>query len=240
MGFALAAGASGDVVTSVDLVDPSDGLEMPPAGVVCVDVMVDLTTPGDEWTAGAMITTTSNGATFRYRQGVNGLPNLRNPNAGNPAGNRTIFATSIGHPVERSDTVGRFSLADVGIAGGYSPPYPTPPPTPTSLDVAWFRTPEGRVDIDGAVARVAINLPAGVTDDQLLLTPGTVTPPASHPVVLVSSIGDPEPGGHDPGTANASVMFPEISGIDWVLSAVPEPGAITMMLVAAAWVVRRR
>jgi hypothetical protein len=199
--------------------------------------MVDLTRIGDEWSAGGMRADTANGAAFHYRIGPNGSPNLRNPNSGNPPDNRTVWATSISHPVGRGDFEARFAEVDCQIAGGYSPPHP-PPATalPTQVNVAWYRTPDGRVDADGAVARVVIDLPPGIELDQLVLTSGTAIPPASAPIVLVRSIGV----GGDAGTVNAGIGGEAVSGINWVLSAVPEPGALGLVLVGAFAVFLRR
>jgi hypothetical protein len=231
----LGSAAFGAVVTSVDLIDGSEGLGTPPAGQAAVDVLMDLTTAGDEWTAGGVAAATSNGAAFVYRLGTNGLPNLRNPNSGNPAGNRTIWATSVSNAAARDDGDTRFAFADCAIAGGYSPP--TPPPATTTagaLNVAWFRTPDGTVDVDGAVARIVITLPAGAGD--LLLTSGSTTPPASHPIVLLTSAG----AGSDAGSVNASVMTPQVSGLNWVLSTVPEPTSLALLALGALATLRRR
>jgi hypothetical protein len=243
LGVALALGtsalASADVVMSADIVDPGDaGVSQPPAGVLVVDILLDLTTAGDEWTAAGLAATTSNGAAFIYRLGTNGLPNLRNPNSGNPSGNRTMFATSVSNAAARTDEDTRFSFADCAIAGGYSPPSP-PPATTTagSLNVAWFRTPDGTVDVDGAVARIAITLPGGISAGDAVLTLGTTTPPASHPIRLLTSNG--EDAAH-PGSVSASVAHAQTTGIDWVVSAVPEPTSIALLVLGGLAMLRRR
>jgi hypothetical protein len=228
------------VITSVDLVDSSDGIGMPPAGRAAVDVMVELTNNGDEWTAAGMRVDTFGGASFFYRIGTNGVPNLRNPNAGNPPENRSIWATSVSNPSDRTDADSRFSFADIAIAGGYSPATPPPPTaTPATVNVSWFRTPDDGY-FDGAVARIVFDLPAGITTEELVVTSGTVTPPDSHPLVLVRSIGQMTPAGHDLGTVNASVMFPAVTGIDWVLSAVPEPASVGLVALGIVVLVSRR
>jgi hypothetical protein len=233
--FSLSIVGRGAVVTSVDLVDPGDGIGMPPAGHLAVDVTVDLTSAGDEWTAAGMQVGALNGAMLVYRLGTNGLPNLRNPNAGNPAGNRTIWATSISNPNTRDDNDSRFSFADCSIAGAYSPAGPPPATTTaTTLNVAWFRTPDGTTDVDGAVARIVVTWPLGGWGEPRL-TLGTTTPPPSHPVALLVSVGQ----GNDVGTVNASVMSPTVTGINWVLS-IPEPGTVALLGVLGVILVRRR
>src|SRR5262245_36597469 len=65
---ALALHATASVTITVDIVDPSDGISQPPPGILCVDVLVDVT-PGDSWTAGAVWVDAFHGARFVYAYG---------------------------------------------------------------------------------------------------------------------------------------------------------------------------
>jgi hypothetical protein len=104
------------------------------------------------------------------------------------------------------------------------------------LHVPWFRTPDGRKGVDGAIARITIDLPPGISEEQVTLTVGTAMPPPSHPLALITSVGE----GGDPGTVSASVQFPQITGVDWVVSAVPEPATVALLALGALVVLARR
>src|SRR5688572_8750687 len=90
LGLALASIASASVTVTVDLLDaPSEGM-LPPNGVACVDVLVDVSS-GDSWTAGGIRVQTSPGVTLRYATDPNTQQiTLTNPGTSNR--HRTFFS----------------------------------------------------------------------------------------------------------------------------------------------------
>ena len=246
LGIAVALGAGAMAyaapVMSLDIVDPGDLIAQPPVGVLCLDVLLSVSTADGLWTAGGMSATAGNGATFRYRPQTDGSPDLDSPMLGGLAATRTMFATSFTDPRDRGPgdptiELARFQEGEAGFAGGYSPPTPTLTANASTLNVAWFRAPDGSPPYSGAVARVAVNLPAGILASDVLLTDGSATPPAGRIAIVVSTPGSPA---QSAGTVNASQNFPNTAGRDWNLSIVPEPASLVLLVLGGLAAFRRR
>src|SRR5262249_13580307 len=112
----LTSASFASVGVTVDLLDPSDGISLPPvgSGIACVDVMVDVT-EGDSWTVGAARGVAMSGATLRYAYDPNSMLDLLvNPGASNR------FSTFISRPRPR-DGDGRYSNGAAAMAGRYCP-----------------------------------------------------------------------------------------------------------------------
>lgn len=247
--LALGAGAIAQaaVVTTLDIHDISDGGTQAPSNVVMVDISVNVgsgETLEGQWITGGIAASTANGATFRYRGGspTGVAQRLRNPlNSTGP----TVIATCVSDPQSRApanETI-RFQFSGGDIAGGYIPAAGGVVGTASVLNVGWYKTPVDPADPEyvgaysGAVARVAINLPAPYTAADVVLTVGTATAPAGNILMMKST--DPEGLGR-PGTVNASQGFPGIAGGDWNLSVTPEPASLALLALGAIAAFRRR
>lgn len=230
--LAASSAAMATVVVTADILDPTDGGNQPPAGVLSVDILVDCEIGA--WTASGVRAVTSNGATLRYAADPNtGAPVLVNPGTANR------FVTFFSRPRPR-DADARYTNGAAATAGRYSPTGPTPTTTPGEVNVAYFSSPPptiGSPAVDGAVFRISINLPAGISADQCILTPGTTTPPTSHPITLLTSVGGQ---GDDRGSVAATFDAPQVTGLNWVVSAIPEPASLALLVLGGLAAFRRR
>lgn len=132
---------------SVDILDDGDG-ESPPAGLLVVDVLADVS-PTDAWTAMGIRVVATNGAQLVYANDPNsGDAILINPGAANR------FVTCLSRPRSRLGSA-RFTNADANIAGDYCPSGPMPPTaTATEMNVISFTVPNSNAS--GAIARIVI------------------------------------------------------------------------------------
>jgi HYR domain-containing protein len=204
----FAATASASVTVSVDKLDAGDGGNQPPSNVVVADVLVDVSSD-DVWTAAGLRGLAMNGAALRYDVALdpNGLPVtiLTNPGTGQR------FVTFFSKPRGR-DADERYTNGAAAAAGQYAPTGPTAVATAAEINVTWFASPPESAaspSVDGAIFRVALDLPAGVTNDQVLLYAGS--PPAGATVLFASSV----PSGA--GTVSATFDVPTPVGLDWGL-----------------------
>ncbi|MBI3847427.1 MAG: HYR domain-containing protein, partial [Planctomycetes bacterium] len=214
----MASAASASVTTTVDILDAGDGIaNLPPSNVVVADVLVDVS-DDDTWTASGVAGLAMNGATLRYGTSLDPNnpvgPILTNPGTGQR------FVTFFSKPRGR-DADGRYTNGAAAAAGKYSPTGPTPVATTGEINVAFFASPPETAmspSVDGAIFRVALDLPAGVTNSQVLLYTGSA--PAGATVLFASagSMGDI-------GTVSASFDVPTVSGLDWGLYIIGGPPA---------------
>lgn len=238
---AVASSTFADVTTTVDLVDASDGITLPPAGVVAVDVLVDVGAD-DVWTAGGLrgfVTPAGQGlgVALRYA-GTNDSNTPHDDRLFNPgAGNR--FSTFFSKPRNR-DTAGRYTNGAAAVAGRYSPTGPIETSTATEVSIAWFASPpEGSQSpsADGAIARIALDV-SGV--EALPEFGGFVAGAlgaATGPIIFQSSTDQ-----GDPGTVSATFDVPVIVGIDWAVwyNVIPEPASLTLLILGGIAALRRR
>lgn len=218
----------GQGTVSVDLLDPAEAGEDIPPYLRVVDVFVDFST-SDIWTFGGIRATTAAGATLTYHDGDANTPGLQ-PRLIAP-GWDDRFLTSIGRPHSRNAR-SRFSDEWVGIAGGYSPPAPISTVELEELSVGW--TTAGIIENPprpvGYVARISVDI-SGVPDapaDLEFWGVGTEAPLGAT-VVLDSR---PQPfTSPRPGTGVETEDYPNLTGLNWQLWFVPEPGTIALSVL---------
>lgn len=241
--FAIAAASAyANVTTSVDLVDASDGITMPPAGVIAIDVMVDAD-PTDVWTAGGLrgVVTPGGqalGVALRYA-GTDDTNTPHDDRLFNP-GTANRFSTFFSKPKNR-DANGRYTNGAAAVAGRYSPTGPLETSTASEINIAWFASPpesSTSPSADGAVARVSLDV-AGVMalpdfDGFVVGAPGAAT----GPIIFQSSTDDPNAA----GTVSASFDNPTISGLDWAVwyNVIPEPASLALLALGGLVALRRR
>lgn len=230
----MVAGASAyaSVTTTVDLVDPTDPISQPPAGVTCVDVFIDTTNAaGSAWTAAGLrgVVTAAGqaaGVAILYDEAD---PNRPLINAGTDA----RFLTTLSKPRNR-DANGRWTNGGAAVAGGYNPTAPLATQTATEINVAWFASPPenaGSVGVDGYIARVALST-GGVS---LPIGAGTDVPQGA--TVIFESVGFDSGVA---GTVSAAFDQPTPSGINWFVWYIPEPASLALLGLGALAFIRRR
>lgn len=215
------------------MLDALDEGGPPPAEIVVADVFVDVS-DGDVWTAGGIIGETLHGARFRYTRTASGVPRGVRPGTGDR------FVTFFSSPHGRNDDI-RFTDPEVAMAGSYTP-MAVAVLTPQVINAAFFRTPTvGDPTVDGYVVRIAMDVAE-------LVLPGA---PFENDAFSAYRIGD-EPEGaisifesyptftNDLGTVNATVQEPGVTGLNWGIFVVPEPGPIMLVAMAGAILMRRR
>lgn len=235
----MVAGASAyaSVTTTVDLLDPTDGGNQPPAGVTCIDVFIDtINENGSAWTAGGIrgVVTAAGqaaGVTIRYAPTDDGntprAEQLFNPTTANR------FSTFLSKPRGR-DVAGRYNNGGAGIAGGYNPTAPVETATSTEINAAWYAAPPETATspgVDGYIARVALNT-AGIS---LELGAGTSVPQGA--TVIFESVGFDSGAA---GTVSAAFDQPTPSGINWFVWYIPEPASLALLGLGALAFIRRR
>lgn len=110
--FLAAQVATADISVSVDKLDPSDGIPMPPPDLVVIDVAIDVS-DADAFAGIGVHAVTSNGARVEYAYDPNGTVITSAPGAG------SRFVTFFSRPRQR-DADSRFeSGAAVGTSGRY-------------------------------------------------------------------------------------------------------------------------
>lgn len=236
--------AQGQVVSaSFDVLDGADPGAPTPFGVIVIDCFVDVSNvPGSAWTAAGIRVVTRNGATLRYQlvdeDGDLNTPGLA-PNLINTGSGNDRFVTSISRPRARNGA-GRFDSAGAATAGDYDPAGPNPATaSETELNVAFFASPPmsaSDIGVDGYVARIAINAPAGANANTVVL--GGPTPPAGFGILLAAIVGADD-GAPAPGWVNVTYNAPTPTGGDSYLWWVPEPSS-WMLLAVGALAIRRR
>ena len=222
------------ITTSVDMVDPTDGIAQPPAGVTCVDVFVDTTNAaGSAWTASGLrgVVTAAGqaaGVAILYDEADSNRPLIQ-------AGLDAKFLTTLSKPRGR-DANGRWTLAGSAIAGRYNPTGPIHTQTATEINVAYFASPPENAQslgVDGYIARVALStagVPAGQTIGAGREAPAGAT-------VIFQSVGA-EAG--VAGNVNAAFDAPAPTGINWSVWYVPEPASMALLGLGALAFIRRR
>ncbi len=194
------------ITVTADVLDAGDGGPQPPAGIVIIDVQIDVSAD-DYWTAAGLRGRTFNGARIRYAFDANDQIVLVNP------GLDDRFVTFASQPRPRHGD-GRFINGGASPAGAYCPTGSSPLTAGSELNVAWFRIPPTGTDgVDGAIFRLALELPAYCTlGDDYTLVPGVQNPPGRFPLFQA----DCQFGG-EPALATSSADFPTPAGFDFTL-----------------------
>lgn len=148
--FAVAAPAAASITPTLDKLDASDGIPLPPSHLVVIDLQVEVTAD-DAWAATGIYGEPANGVRIAFAQ---------DPNSGGPlftapgADNR--FVTFFSKPRDR-DAANRFGTGAAILPLGYSGP-PIPRLRPTLVDVGAAEMTQGPLGRSGYVARVALDL----------------------------------------------------------------------------------
>ncbi len=141
---------------SVDILDPTDGGQQPPRGVLVLDVMFE-PDPGDSWLASGISVAAVNGSQFIYGWPEQDQPDITNPGSADP------FVTCISVPLPRFGN-GRFNQCFAAVAGNTCPGSPVAIMAPDLFGVDWFDERLGLCDQRpsnrGAIARVALQIDA--------------------------------------------------------------------------------
>src|SRR5688572_16327969 len=206
---ALAQPAMGSVTVSVDVLDPSDGGAQPPAGVIVVDVFVDVSAD-DNWTAGGFRGRTTGNVRILYASDPNnGMPMLSSPGAQNR------FVTFCSQARAR-DANGRFNNSGANTAGRYCPAGLTATAGPGEINVAWYRVPPGPTadGVDGYVFRLALGVEVACTTfgDPQIFPIGQA--PFNFFPLFESRCADFQ---SEEGTVATTWDVPALTGLDWGL-----------------------
>lgn len=219
--------AVAEITATVDKLDPSDGIPMPPPNLVIVDLAIDVT-PDDAFAAMGINADAYGGAELQYARDPNGIVIPTAP------GIENRFVTFFSRPRLR-DGNGRFGPAgEIAVTGGY---YGGPGATfnATNVNAVSFVTiyEPGR---DGYVLRLALNL-SSVTDPAFRVdSPNIVvaaSPPQGSTVLLETSY----PGHHGVGVYSQNNLD---AFLDFGVYGIPEPASGVLLLILAGAALRRR
>jgi hypothetical protein len=156
--IAIASPTLADLRATVDLLDPSDGGPQPPAGVLVIDVLVDVDA-GDAWLLGAVAASTVGGSTIIYGDADPNNP-LVNPGATNP------FVTCVSVPLPRFGP-GRFNACRAAVIGSPCPLRHEPFIESTRVGANWYdEVLIGCIDRpteNGAILRIAVAIEPSLT-----------------------------------------------------------------------------
>ena len=234
--FSATPATFGSITMSIDKLDPSDGLPLPPANIVVADVFVDVS-DDQAWAGGGIFgsTTAFGGAGARLvRLTHNETPVFTAPGAENR------FVTFVNRPRDR-DSDERFGPdGAVGVDG-----HPSGPATPvldeSTISLVWYRLPPvppppSEIGRDGYVVRIAVDLtnvvdPAFRTDSENIIV-ATSPPPGA--LILFQSIASPEGG-----TFVNTYGF-DSDQTDWGIYGVPEPATGFILLLGCCCLRPRR
>lgn len=218
----------GDIFVSVDKLDSFDGIPLPPANLIAIDVRVDVT-DGDRWLAAGIVATPANGAVLHYDHDPNGDPLMTAP------GLDHRFTTFVGRPRGRNDDDRFLPDSAAYIAGRFHGGPPGPGFEPDQLDVAFTEPPPPPPPLgSGYIARLMLDLSA-VNDPMFRVD--------SPNIVLALS---PPPGGvplleairAQNGATNVVTFDNDSVWLDWGVYAIPEPSAMCLVIGAMALVRR--
>ncbi|MCC6357848.1 MAG: hypothetical protein IT450_03825 [Phycisphaerales bacterium] len=221
--------AAASVSLSIDLVDPTDGITQPPAGVIAIDVLADLS-PDDGWVAAGLFGVVTpvgqaEGVTLRYAP--DNEPNNPSPDYLLNPGTANRFVTFITRPRLRDGDI-RYTSAGAGIAGAYATGGPVAVADPLELDVRWFTSaPEPPPSVDGAIARIALDVSA-LLDSHPGAAFATGRPADATGPIIFQSV---HPSGGGLGTVSVSYDDPTVHGLDWAVWYIPEPASIALFLI---------
>jgi hypothetical protein len=214
---------------SVDILDSAEPGGPTPAGILTIDVFVDIDAT-DAWTASGIRAIAQNGATIRYAA----PGEIINPLLGGSI-DRNVVALS--KPLAR-DSAARFLTCGAAAGGSFNPNTVTPIATALELNVVHFASPpvsSTTPSADGFIARISLDVGALALPNSAfaIFTPGSQ--PAGSIPVLVSTAN----GGL--GTVFATFDVPTIRGINWgVYAVVPAPGSLAVLGLAGVVAARRR
>lgn len=213
------------ITLAVDKLDASDGLPLPPAHIVVVDVFVDLS-ENDAWTGALINGTAHSGAELEFlTQDPNSVPVFTAP------GLDQRFVSFVSRPRGRNADERFTEAGAAGVEG-----LPIGPPVPI-LTSATFRltsyhpaTPPPVVGLDGYIMRIALDLtnvsdPAFRTDSTDIIVASTPPPGA----ILLFDCSGPAPYG---GISAIGTSFEE-AHIAWGVYGVPEPSALLLAILIA-------
>lgn len=221
------------ITATVDKLDPSDGVPVPPPSMLIVDLSVDAS--DDDAFAGIGINAvTQNGAEFIYAYGND--PNEPNGGVlGSAPGAENRFVTFFSRPRPR-DADGRFgpgAYVTTGsrYCGGASPLFVATQLNAVGMPLGYE---QGR---DGYILRIALDL-SEVVDPAFQLDSDSIvvsTSPVSGAVTLLeTSCGEFDHGVQVAGRSVNSVYF------GFGIYGIPEPSAAVGILFIAGWLLRRR
>jgi hypothetical protein len=212
-----------DLQATVDLLDPSDGGPQAPAGVLVLDLLVDVD-DGDAWTASGLAASTVGSSTIIYSDTDPNNP-LQNP------GVNDQFTTSISLVLPRFGAA-RFEDGGALILGSDCPLSNHAYVEPHRVVVSWSYVPDRpcaeRPSADGAIARVAVELdPALICDGDVnccfaVYAPDEI-PDEAVPVLEASC---ERPGSFGPfGLAWATCDIPQIATLPFIVAQTPVAGS---------------
>lgn len=232
------------IVTDVNLLDPTDGVFLPPPGITCIDVIaITPNTAGHAWTASGLRGRVTPegidlGVSILYAPGDD--PNTPHyENLVNP-GTENRFTTFLSRPRPR-DGAARYTNGQAAPAGRYEPTGPIETVEPHAVNVAWFPSPPPSaqtIGVDGWIARIAL-------DTSGISTPIGIGRSLSELPYRATLIFASDPRFHEGqphGTVSASFDDPTPSGLNWYVWAlwVPEPSTVMLLLISAVPALRRR
>src|SRR5262245_1040793 len=151
LSVAFAVSARASVTITVDRLDPSDGGSQPPAGIVVVDVLVDVQA-ADRWTIGGFRGEALGGASLIYAID----PETGQPRPTNPGVDHR-FVSFVSQPRPR-DADARFNDSGATVGGSFCNGGSAPTLTPLEFNIDWMPTMPPPPGMDGAIVRVALDV----------------------------------------------------------------------------------